>query len=105
EPTPLAPLCTHTLYAEVGEASFTDFWAAPLALLNALVVEVAARSSSSALRRLKQLDDLLAERGYLFRARRAGAAGVGGASAGKPIVRGGKAINTDRPSDGSPGSP
>ena len=100
ELSPLAPLCSHALYAEVGEASFTDFWAAPLALLNALDVEVAARSSGRALERLKQLDDFLAERGYLFRARRAGP-GVGGPSAGKPVLRGGRAINTERSSDGS----
>jgi DNA-binding MurR/RpiR family transcriptional regulator len=96
ELSPLAPLCTHTLYTEVGEASFTDFWAAPLALLNALVVEVAARSSARALRRLKQLDDLLAERGYLFRARRKSVGGLGGSSAATSIVRGGKAINSQR---------
>ena len=72
ELSPLAPLCTHMLYTEVGETSFTDFLAAPLALFNALVAEVAARSSTRALGRLRQLDDFLAERNYLFRARRKG---------------------------------
>ena len=62
ELSPLAPLCSHMLYTEVGETSFTDFLAAPLALLNALVAEVAARSSTRALGRLRQLDDFLAER-------------------------------------------
>jgi DNA-binding MurR/RpiR family transcriptional regulator len=96
ELSPLAPLCTHTLYTEVGEASFTDFWAAPLALLNALVVEVAARSSTRALGRLKQLDDLLAERGYLFRARRKGAEMLGGSSGGASVGRGGKGTPANR---------
>src|SRR5262245_60322032 len=70
ELSPLGPLCSQTLFVQVGEASFTDFHAAPIALLNALVAEVAARSSAMALNRLKQLDDLAADRGYLFRPRR-----------------------------------
>jgi DNA-binding MurR/RpiR family transcriptional regulator len=73
ELSPLAALCSHTLFVEVGEASFTDFHAAPVALLNALVAEIAARSSARSLNRLKQLDDLAAERAYLFRPRRKGA--------------------------------
>jgi hypothetical protein len=46
--------------------SFTDFYAAPIALLNALIAEVAARGRSGALRRLTALDDLAATRRYLF---------------------------------------
>jgi DNA-binding MurR/RpiR family transcriptional regulator len=72
ELSPLAALCSQTLFVEVGEASFTDFHAAPVALLNALVAEIAARSSARSLDRLKQLDDLAAERAYLFRPRRKG---------------------------------
>jgi DNA-binding MurR/RpiR family transcriptional regulator len=93
ELSPLASLCTHMLYTEVGETSFTDFLAAPLALLNALVAEVAARSSTRAVGRLRQLDDLLAERGYLFRARRKGGEGSDQSSVGR-AVRNGKAIDT-----------
>jgi DNA-binding MurR/RpiR family transcriptional regulator len=90
ELSPLAPLCTHMLYTEVGETSFTDFLAAPLALLNALVAEVAARSSTRALGRLRQLDDFLAERGYLFRARRKGGEEPGEPVTSRVSARGGK---------------
>jgi hypothetical protein len=79
----------------VGETSFTDFLAAPLALLNALVAEVAARSSTRALGRLRQLDDFLAERNYLFRARRKGEEVPDESSAGKVVARGGRAIDTE----------
>jgi DNA-binding MurR/RpiR family transcriptional regulator len=95
ELSPLAPLCTHMLYTEVGETSFTDFLAAPLALLNALVAEVAARSSTRALGRLKQLDDFLAERNYLFRARRKGEEVPDESFAGKVVARGGRGIDTE----------
>ncbi len=98
ELSPLAPLCTHMLYTEVGETSFTDFLAAPLALLNALVAEVAARSSTRALGRLRQLDDFLAERGYLF-SRRKGGEVPDESSAGKvSLVTAGRSIpRDDRP--------
>jgi DNA-binding MurR/RpiR family transcriptional regulator len=96
ELSPLVPLCTHTIYTEVGEASFTDFWAAPIALLNALVVEVAARSSVKAVGRLKGLDDLLAERGYLFRARRKGAEELAASPSEVPMAHGGKPRNSNR---------
>jgi DNA-binding MurR/RpiR family transcriptional regulator len=95
ELSPLAPLCTHVLYTEVGETSFTDFLAAPLALLNALVAEVAARSSARSLGRLRQLDDFLAERGYLFRARRKGEETPNGAGNGKTIARNDKAVDAE----------
>ena len=71
ELSPLVPLCPLCLLVEVGELSFTDFYAAPIALLNALVAEVARRSRTRALRRLTQLDDLAAARGYLLAGRRA----------------------------------
>lgn len=67
ELSPLVPLCERMLFTEVGEASFTDFDAAPITLLNALVADIAAHLGHDALRRLKQLDDLAAEQGYLFR--------------------------------------
>ena len=95
ELSPLAPLCTHMLYTEVGETSFTDFLAAPLALLNALVAEVAARSSTRSVGRLRQLDDFLAERGYLFRARRKGSEEPDEPAVRKAIARNGKAVETD----------
>jgi DNA-binding MurR/RpiR family transcriptional regulator len=95
ELSPLAPLCGHMLYTEVGETSFTDFLAAPLALLNALVAEVAARSSTRALGRLRQLDDFLAERGYLFRARRKGGEASEESSASRAI-RNGKVTDGER---------
>lgn len=66
ELSPLAPLCDLALLVEVGEISFTDFYAAPIALMNALVAEVARALRRKALSRLNQLDDLAAERGYLF---------------------------------------
>jgi DNA-binding MurR/RpiR family transcriptional regulator len=95
ELSPLAPLCTHMLYTEVGETSFTDFLAAPLALLNALVAEVAARSSTRSVGRLRQLDDFLAERGYLFRARRKGGEAPDEAVTGRTIARSGKAADAE----------
>jgi DNA-binding MurR/RpiR family transcriptional regulator len=66
ELSPLVPLCGLCLFAEIGEVSFTDFYAAPIALLNALIAEVAARGRTGALRRLTALDDLAATRRYLF---------------------------------------
>jgi DNA-binding MurR/RpiR family transcriptional regulator len=66
ELSPLVPLCRTTLLTEVGEISFTDFYAAPLALMNALVAEVARRLRHRAARRLARLDDLADEQGYLF---------------------------------------
>lgn len=65
---PLCPLCPLVV---LGELSFTDFYAAPIALLNALVAVVARRSRTRALGRLTQLDDLAAARGYLLGGRRA----------------------------------
>jgi hypothetical protein len=65
------PCCLVCLLVVVGELSFTDFYAAPIALLNALVAEVARRSRMRALGRLTQLDDLAAARGYLLGGRRA----------------------------------
>jgi DNA-binding MurR/RpiR family transcriptional regulator len=67
----LVPLCPLCLLVVVGELSFTDFYTAPMALLNALVAEVARRSRTRALGRLTQLDDLAAARGYLLGGRRA----------------------------------
>jgi DNA-binding MurR/RpiR family transcriptional regulator len=66
ELSPLAPCCEVCLFAEIGEVSFTDFYAAPIALLNALIAEVAARGRGATLRRLTALDDLAAARRYLF---------------------------------------
>lgn len=71
ELSPLVPHCPLCLLVEVGELSFTDFYAAPIALLNALVAEVARRRRTRALGRLTQLDDLAAARGYLIGGRRA----------------------------------
>lgn len=71
ELSPLAFLCPLSLLVVVGELSFTDFCAAPIALLNALVAEVARRSRTRALGRLTQLDDLAAARGYFLGGRRA----------------------------------
>jgi DNA-binding MurR/RpiR family transcriptional regulator len=72
ELSPLTSVCPLCLLVEVGELSFTDFYAAPIALLNALVAEVARRSRARALGRLTQLDDLAAARGYLLGGRRTG---------------------------------
>jgi DNA-binding MurR/RpiR family transcriptional regulator len=66
ELSPLATLCEVCLFAEVEELSFTDYYAAPIALVNALVAEVAQGLGRQALERLNRLDDLAAERGYLF---------------------------------------
>jgi DNA-binding MurR/RpiR family transcriptional regulator len=66
EVSPLGSVCDVVLYAEVTEISFTDFYASPMALLNALIAEVAARLGKRALDRLNVLDDLAAEQGYLF---------------------------------------
>jgi DNA-binding MurR/RpiR family transcriptional regulator len=66
ELSPLAAVCDVCLFAEVEELSFTDYCAAPIALLNALVAEVARGLGRQALRRLNRLDDLAAERGFLF---------------------------------------
>jgi DNA-binding MurR/RpiR family transcriptional regulator len=66
EVSPLVSLCDVALCAEVTEISFTDFYASPMALLNALIAEVAARLGKRALDRLNVLDDLAAEQGYLF---------------------------------------
>src|SRR5262249_26190198 len=96
ELSPLVPLCTQTLFVGVGEVSFTDFHAAPVALLNALVAEVAARSSTRALSRLKQLDDLAADRGYLFRPRRKGAELSSGSSSGSTASRLAKTLTGGR---------
>jgi DNA-binding MurR/RpiR family transcriptional regulator len=66
ELSPLVPFCGICLFVEIGEVSFTDFYGAPIALLNALIAEVAARGRGGALRRLTALDDLAAARRYLF---------------------------------------
>ncbi|MBI4179390.1 MurR/RpiR family transcriptional regulator [bacterium] len=66
EISPLVPLCSLTLHAEVTEISFTDFYAAPLALLNALSAEVASVLQRKARERLDLLDDLAAEHGYVL---------------------------------------
>jgi DNA-binding MurR/RpiR family transcriptional regulator len=66
ELSPLVPFCRRSLLVEVGEVSFTDFYAAPIALANALVAEVAARLRKGALARLSRLDDLAAEHRFLF---------------------------------------
>jgi hypothetical protein len=68
---PTLPLCLLRLLVVVGELSFTDFCAAPIALLNALVAAVARRSRTRALGRLTQLHDLAAARGCLLVGRRA----------------------------------
>lgn len=65
ELSPLVPLCHRSLLVEVGEISFTDFYAAPLALVNALVAGVARDLRQGALGRLNRLDDLAAAQGYL----------------------------------------
>lgn len=65
ELSPLASLCDRCLFAEAEGISFTDFYAAPITLINVLVAEVARRLQAAALARLNQLDDLAAERGYL----------------------------------------
>lgn len=64
EISPLARLCDRCLFVEAEGVSFTDFYAAPITLVNVLVAEV-ARRLGPALNRLNQLDDLAAERGYL----------------------------------------
>lgn len=64
ELSPLARLCHRCLFVEAEGVSFTDFYAAPITLINVLVAEV-ARRLGPALTRLNQLDDLAAERGYL----------------------------------------
>lgn len=64
ELSPLARLCRRCLFVEADGVSFTDFYAAPITLINVLVAEV-ARRLEPALSRLNQLDDLAAERGYL----------------------------------------
>jgi DNA-binding MurR/RpiR family transcriptional regulator len=66
ELSPLAAFCDVCLFVEVEELSFTDYCAAPIALLNALVAEVARALGRQALDRLNRLDDLAAERGFLF---------------------------------------
>jgi DNA-binding MurR/RpiR family transcriptional regulator len=66
ELSPLVPLCPASLLVVVGELSFTDFYAAPIAL----VAEVTRRSRTRTLGRLRQLDDLAAARGYLLGGRR-----------------------------------
>jgi DNA-binding MurR/RpiR family transcriptional regulator len=66
ELSPLAAFCDVCLFAEVEELSFTDYCAAPVALLNVLVAEVAQGLGRQALSRLNRLDDLAAERGFLF---------------------------------------
>lgn len=66
ELSPLAAFCDVCLFVEVEELSFTDHCAAPIALLNALVAEVARGLGRQALDRLTRLDDLAAERGFLF---------------------------------------
>jgi len=66
-----APAFSAPVLVVVGELSFTDLYAAPIGLLNALVAEVARRSRTRALGRLTQLDDLAAARGYLLGGRRA----------------------------------
>ena len=69
--SPLVPLCPLCPLVVVSELPFTDFYAAPIALLNTLVAVVARRSRVRALGRLTQLDDLAAARGYLLSGRRA----------------------------------
>lgn len=66
ELSPVVPFCRDRVLVEVAEVSFTDFYAAPIALLNALVAEVARRTRRRAQGRLTQLDDVAAARGYLF---------------------------------------
>jgi len=66
ELSPLVAFCEVCLFVEVEELSFTDYYAAPIALLNALVAEVAQGLGRQALERLTRLDDLAAERGFLF---------------------------------------
>lgn len=66
ELSPLTAFCDVCLFAEVEELSFTDYCAAPTALLNALVAEVAQGLGRQALGRLNRLDDLAAERDFLF---------------------------------------
>jgi DNA-binding MurR/RpiR family transcriptional regulator len=66
ELSPLVGFCERSLLVEVGDVSFTDFFAAPIALANALVAEVAARLEKRALARLSRLDDIAAEQRFLF---------------------------------------
>jgi DNA-binding MurR/RpiR family transcriptional regulator len=66
ELSPLVGFCKRSLLVEVGDVSFTDFFAAPIALANALVAEVAARLEKRALARLRRLDDIAAEQRFLF---------------------------------------
>jgi DNA-binding MurR/RpiR family transcriptional regulator len=66
ELSPLVPLCERLLLVEVGEVSFTDFYAAPIALANALVAEVAAGLEKRALARLSRLDDIAVAQRVLF---------------------------------------
>jgi DNA-binding MurR/RpiR family transcriptional regulator len=84
EVSALVPLCTLPLLVEINEISFTDFYAAPMTLLNALITEVAVRLERKALGRLDLLDILASEHGYLVghgqrlaeKARAAGAIGA-----------------------------
>ncbi len=66
ELSPLVAFCEVCLFAEVEELSFTDYYAAPIALMNALVADVAQGLGRQALNRLNRLDDLAADRGFLF---------------------------------------
>lgn len=102
EVSPLGSLCDVVLYAEVTEISFTDFYASPMALLNALIAEVAARLGKRALDRLNVLDDLAAEQGYLFpRSRRIS----GRAPSGRVDGRRGGILAGGRPVISRDGSP
>lgn len=70
ELSPLVAFCDVCLFVELEELSFTDYYAAPIALVNALVAEVAEGLGRQALDRLNRLDDVAAERGFLFPAGR-----------------------------------
>jgi DNA-binding MurR/RpiR family transcriptional regulator len=66
ELSPLVPLCDLALNVEVTEISFTEFYAAPIALMNGLITNVAAMLRGKALQRLNFFDDLAMEQGYLL---------------------------------------
>jgi DNA-binding MurR/RpiR family transcriptional regulator len=65
ELSPLTPLCDLVLNVEVTEISFTEFYAAPIALMNGLVTNAAAMLHGKALKRLNVFDDLAVEQKYL----------------------------------------
>jgi DNA-binding MurR/RpiR family transcriptional regulator len=55
--SPAVPLATLCFYVPVGFASFMDYYAAPVTLINALITEVSERDPEKTQTALKQFDD------------------------------------------------